>query len=59
MLFLKHTLKNMKQLFAASMLLGVSHGAFAEPIVTELPTGGQVTHGDAVISSGGSNTNPV
>ena len=59
MLLLKHTLKNMKQLFAASMLLGVSHGVLADPAVNELPTGGQVTHGDAVISSGGSTTNPV
>jgi filamentous hemagglutinin family protein len=49
----------MKQLFAASMLLGVSHVAFAEPAVTELPSGGVVTHGDAVISSNGSHTNPV
>ena len=49
----------MKQLFAASMLLGVSHGVLADPAVNELPTGGQVTHGDAVISSGGSTTNPV
>ena len=44
MLFLKHTLKNIKQLLTASMLLGVSHVAFADPQVNELPSGGTVTH---------------